>query len=412
MTINEKLLREYANIGVVMGVNLQKGQTLIVNTSVEGKELARLVVEEAYKVGAKEVIVNWNDDLISRMHYENQDLETLCEVPEYLVSQKVEPLRNGAAVLHLISEVPGIMAGIDAEKISKTMIARQTKLKEASQLTMSNKVRWSILGVPNEAWAKKVFPELALEEAVQKLWDLIFYTTYVSEQGNAIAKWEEHNKALFARMNTLNEYNFKSLHFKNEEGTDLEIALIKDHIWCGGSEEAVDGVMFNANMPTEEIFTMPYKFGVNGKVVSTKPLNYNGVLISRFELTFEDGKVIAYRADDNQETLGQLIEFDEGSDYIGEVALVPFHSPISQSNVLFYNTLYDENASCHLALGRAYPINVKGGVDMSQEELNKIGSNDSMTHVDFMFGSSSMSIVGTTYDGREIPVFEQGDFVF
>ncbi len=412
MNINENKLREYANIAVVMGVNLQKGQTLIVNTSVEGKELARLVVEEAYKVGAKEVIVNWNDDLISRMHYENQAVETLCEVPDYIVAQKVEPLRNGAAILHLVSDVPGILAGIDSEKISQTMIARQTKLKEASELTMANKVRWSIVGVPNAAWAKKVFPQLEEQEAMEKLWDLVFYTTHINGDGKAMEAWEKHNKELFDRMTKLNDYNFKSLHFKNDEGTDLTIELVKNHIWCGGSEEAADGVYFNANMPTEEIFTMPYKYGVKGKVVSTKPLNYNGVLISRFELTFEEGKVIAYRADDNQDTLGQLIEFDDGSDYIGEVALVPFHSPISQSNVLFYNTLYDENASCHLALGRAYPINVKDGVDMSQEELNKAGSNDSMTHVDFMFGSESMNIVGITQKGEEVQVFENGDFVF
>ena len=412
MKINEKLLREYANIGIVVGVNLQKGQTLIVNATIDGKDLARLVVEEAYRLGAKEVIVNWVDHAINRLNLEHQSIETLCNIPDYVVAQKVEPLKEGAAILHLSSEYPGIMAGIDAQKISKSMMAKQTKLKEASELTMSNKVRWSILGVPNTIWAKKVFPTLSEDEALEKLWELVLSTTYVSDEHNALQKWEEHNLALSKRMHALNDYNFKSLHFTSEEGTNLTIELIKDHLWCGGSEEAYDGVMFNANMPTEEIFTMPYKYGVYGKVVSTKPLSYNGVVISRFELTFDEGKVIAYRADDNQETLGQLINFDEGSDYIGEVALVPFHSPISQSNILFYNTLYDENASCHLALGRAYPINVKGGVDMNQEELNKIGSNDSMTHVDFMFGSASMNIVGTTYDGKEIEVFKNGDFVF
>lgn len=410
--MNDHLLRKYARLGVVMGVNLQKGQILIVNTSVEGKDLARMVVEEAYKLGAKEVIVNWNDDLISRMHYEHQDVETLCNIPDWMVEQKVNPLKAGAAILHLISDVPGVLAGIDADKISKAMIASQTKYKEISEMTMSNKARWSILGVPNAQWAKKVFPDLEEKEAIEMLWEKILFTTHVSEDNDPIEDWKLHNASLRKRMDILNSFNFKSLHFTNDEGTDLTIELVKNHIWCGGSEYAQDGIEFNANMPTEEIFCMPYKYGVNGKVVSTKPLNYNGTLISRFELTFSEGEVIAYKADDNIDTLTSLINFDEGSRYIGEVALVPYHSPISESNILFYNTLYDENASCHLALGRAYPINVKGGVDMSQDELNKFGSNDSMTHVDFMFGSSSMKITGSTYDGQIIPVFENGDFVF
>ena len=410
--MNEKVLRKYAQLGVVMGVNLQKGQTLIVNTSVEAKDFTRMVVEEAYKAGADKVIVNWNDDYISRMHYENQSVETLCTIPDYIVDSRVQPLKEGAAILHLISDVPGIMAGIETEKIAKASIARQQRLKEANEITMSNKARWSILGVPNVAWAEKVFPELKGEEAVEKLWEAILATTYVSEDNDPIAEWKKHNSELRKRMDILNRFNFKALHFENEEGTDITIELVKNHIWCGGSEPAYDGVEFNANMPTEEIFCMPYKYGVNGKVVSTKPLNYNGTLISRFELTFKDGEVIAYKADDNVETLTSLIQFDEGSRYIGEVALVPYHSPISMSGILFYNTLYDENASCHLALGRAYPSNVQGGVDMSQEELNAIGSNDSMTHVDFMFGSSSMKVVGITHDGNEIAVFENGDFVF
>lgn len=410
--MKDNLLRKYAKLGVVMGVNLQEGQTLIVNTSVEGKELARMVVEEAYRVGAKEVIVNWNDDLISRMHYEHQDVETLCNIPNWMVEQKVNPLKEGAAILHLVSDIPGILAGIDSDKITKSMIARQTKFKEASEITMANKARWSILGVPNKQWAKKVFPDFAEDVAVEKLWEKILFATLVSEDNDPIADWKKHNHELRKRMDILNSFNFKSLHFKNDEGTDLTIKLVDNHIWCGGSEFAQDGVEFNANMPTEEIFCMPYKYGVDGKVVSTKPLNYNGTLISRFELTFEEGEVIAYKADDNIDTLTSLINFDEGSRYIGEVALVPFHSPISQSNTLFYNTLYDENASCHLALGRAYPINVQGGTEMSQEQLDKIGSNNSMEHVDFMFGSSSMDITGLTYDNQEIPVFKDGDFVF
>lgn len=410
--ISENRLRKYAKLGVVMGVNLQKGQTLVVNSSVDNKDFTRLVVDEAYKAGAKKVIINWNDDFISRMHYENQDVETLCTIEDYQVEEKVKPLREGGAVLSLASGVPGILAGIPAEKIGKASIARQKAFKESSELTMANKARWSVVGVPNKTWAEKVFPALKGEEAIEMLWEKILDTCYVQEDNDPVQEWEKHNTDLMKRTSILNDFNFKSLHFKNDEGTDVTIELVENHIWAGGCEKAVDGVIFNPNMPTEEIFCMPYKYGVNGTVVSTKPLNYNGALISKFTLHFEKGEVIAYKAEDNLDSLRSLIEFDEGSRFIGEVALVEYGSPISQSNILFYNTLYDENASCHLALGQAYPMNVKGGTEMSQEELKKAGANDSMTHVDFMFGSASMKITGLTYDGKEVPVFENGNFVF
>jgi len=410
--ISENRLRKYARLGVVMGVNLQKNQTLIVNTSVEGKDMARLVVEEAYKAGAKEVIVNWSDDYISRMHYENQSEEILTNIPSWMIEQKVNPFKEGACTISLMSQVPGILAGISSSKIGKANIARQKAFREASEYTMSNRARWSVIGIPNKDWAKKVFPDLDEDEAVELLWEKVLGTCYVHEDNDPVEEWNIHNKALMRRSEILNNYNFKSLHFENEEGTDLTIELVENHIWAGGCEKAVDGVIFNPNMPTEEIFSMPYKYGVNGKVVSTKPLNYNGTLISKFELHFEKGEVIAFKADDHLDALKTLIEFDEGSRYIGEVALVEHGSPISQSNILFYNTLYDENASCHLALGRAYPMNVKGGTTMSQEELNKVGANDSMTHVDFMFGSSSMKVTGLTYDGKEVIIFIDGNFVF
>lgn len=410
--MNETILRKYAKLGVVMGANVQKGQALIINTSVEAVEITRYAVEEAYKAGASEVIVNWGDDLISRMHYENQSVEALCDVPDWMVEQKVAKLREGAAILHIISDTPGIMGGIDAHKISESMKVRGEKFKEAREITMANKSQWSIIAIPNARWAKQVFPELSEEEAITKLWDSILYAVHVNEDNDPIEKWKAHNKALSVREKILNDYNFKAMHFKNELGTDVTIELVKDHIWAGGSELNVNGVEFNPNMPTEEIFSMPYKYGVNGSVVTTKPLDYNGTLIHEFKLTFKDGKVVEYSASNDYDTLKSLIEFDEGSSYIGEVALVPYSSPISMSNVLFYNTLFDENASCHLALGRAYPMNVKGGTEMSQEQLNEAGSNHSMTHVDFMFGSKCMSITGIQEDGTQVPVFEKGDFTF
>ncbi len=410
--ISEKTLRNYARLSVVMGANVQKGQILVVNADIDTMDLTRLVVEEAYKVGASKVIVNWSDDLINRMHFEHQTVESLTDIPDWMVEQKVSPLRDGAAILHIISEVPGILSGIDAEKISKAMLARSIRFKEASDRTMADKNQWSIVAAPNTRWAKQVFPELEEEEAVDKLWEKILYAVQVTEDNDPVEVWKKHNHDLQKRQDMLNDYNFKSLHFKNRKGTDLTVELVNNHIWSGGSEFSQDGIEFTPNMPTEEIFCMPYKYGVNGTVVTTKPLDYNGTIIKEFTLTFKEGKVVEYHASNNEEVLKSLIEFDEGSSFIGEVALVPYSSPISLSNLLFYNILFDENASCHLALGRAYPMNVKGGTAMSEEELEQIGSNNSNTHVDFMFGDNEMTVIGTTHDGTEVLVLKNGDFVF
>lgn len=410
--MNHIILEKYAKLAVVMGVNVQKGQTLIVNAPVNTRDLVEVVVKEAYEVGSKEVIVNFYDDKISRLHYEYQDIENLKNVPDYIVEQKTAPLRDGACVLHIISEIPEVMAGIDPKKMQEASIARQIALKEANEITMASKVQWSIVGYPNIDWARKVFPNEIDEIAMHKLTDAILDSVQVLEDNDSIKHWEQHDADLRKYVNLLNDYNFKSLHFKNSLGTNLRVDLVNNHLWAGGDEETPKGVLFNANMPTEEVFTMPYKYGVNGIVHSTKPLSYNGSLITNFSLTFENGKVVGYQAVENEDVLRSLIELDEGSCYLGEVALVPYHSPISMSNILFYNTLYDENASCHLALGRAYPMNVKGGVDMNQEELDAAGSNNSMTHVDFMFGNEDMEIIGITQDEDEIQVFKNGDFSF
>ncbi len=409
--MNEQILRNYAQLCVKAGVNIQEGQTLVVNASIEANDLTRFVVEEAYKAKAGKVIVNYTDDLVSRMHYEYQSVEDLCDIRDWMQQQKIEPLREGAATLHIISETPGVLNGIDAKKISEAMKVRQSKFKEASEITMANKVQWSIAAYPNVRWAKQVFPELSDEAAMEALWKAILDSVKVDEESDSIALWQQHNQTFAEKKEKLNAYNFTSLHFSNAKGTDLHVGLVERHIWAGGDEETINGIRFNPNMPTEEIFTMPHKFNVHGRVVTTKPLDYNGTLIEEFTLDFKDGAVVDYSASNDYDTLKSLIEFDEGSKYIGEVALVPYNSPISMSNILFYNTLFDENASCHLALGRAYPMNVEGGTSMSQEQLDKVGSNNSMTHVDFMFGSEDMRIVGTTQSKEEVVVFEQGRYV-
>lgn len=412
--MNATILKKYAQLAIRKGVNLQKGQTLIINADIDAVAMARACVEEAYAVGAKEVVVFYIDDVNSRQKYLHADEETLCTIRDWQIHSKLDYLKEGACILHIISEIPGIFKDVDANKIAKARLAGAKANQEAQAYTMMNKTQWCIIAAPNEEWAMQVFPEFedAREAAVEELWERILYAVHVREDNDPIAEWNELADNFTRRIQILNEHKFKKLHFTNSLGTDLMVELPELHVWAGGSEKTIAGIEFNPNMPTEEIFTMPKKTGVNGKVVASKPLNYNGNMIEDFWIRFENGKAVAFDAVNGKNTLSELIAFDEGSCYLGEVALVPDASPISQSGILFLNTLFDENASCHLALGDAYPMNIKGGVDMSEEELQQAGANHSMTHVDFMFGSDDMHIEGIKEDGSRIPVFENGNFVF
>jgi len=409
---NINLLRKYAKLAVYSGANLQKGQPLMISANNETKDFVRLIVEEAYLAGASTVTVRWNDEIINHHAFVYETKESLSDVPEYLVQQYNYYIEKGYALIAVHAETPGLMADIDPEKMQAASIARSKALKAWREHTMGNRTQWCVISIPTPEWAKKVFPKQNESQAMDSLWSAILEAVRVREDNDPVADWEQHGNRLHHNNETLNQFNFKSLHFKNNLGTDLVVELVQDHLWAGGNEVSTQGVPFNANMPTEENFCMPYKFGVNGKVVASKPLNYNGKLIKDFWMEFKEGKVVAYDAKEEKDALKSLIEFDEGSCYLGEVALVNYDSPISNSGILYMNTLFDENASCHLALGRAYPMNVKGGHDMSQEELDKIGSNNSMEHEDFMFGSKDMSIVGTTQDGQQIVVFKDGNFAF
>lgn len=406
-------LQKYAELAIRKGVNLQEGQTLIINTSVEAVDMTRLCVQEAYKAGAKEVVVFYKDDYVDKEHYLHQDEATLCEVHPWQIDAKMDYLKEGACLLHIISTIPGVLKDVDAAKISKQRLAMAQAGKEMQKYTMMNKTQWCIVAVPNAEWAAQVFPEFeGSEAAVDELMDRILSAVHVEADNDPIDEWTKLGENFTKREDILNGHDFHALHFENSLGTDLTVELVEHHIWAGGSEKTVGGVEFNPNMPTEEIFTMPKRTGVHGKVVASKPLDYNGTLIKNFSFTFKDGKVIEFDAEEGKETLAQLVNFDEGSCYLGEVALVPYDSPISKSGILFYNTLFDENASCHLALGDAYPMNVKGGIDMSEEELKEAGANHSMTHVDFMFGSQDMKITGICKDQSEVKIFENGNFVF
>lgn len=410
--MNTDIIRKYAKLVVCKGVNVQKGQILLINADIAAVEMTRACVEEAYLAGAKEVIVNYADDYVSRSHYQYQDVDTLTNVRQFQVDSKLDYFKEGACILHLISEVPGIFNGLDAEKISKRQFAYSKAMKEIHEYTMTSRTQWCIAAVPNEEWAMQVFDDCEDEDAaVELLWEQILNAVHVREDNDPVAEWIDLGHKFHERCEVLNNYNFSSVHFKNELGTDLVVGLVKNHIWSGGSELTPEGIEFNANMPTEEIFTMPQRDGVNGTVYASKPLLYNGELIEDFWFTFKDGKVIEFDAEKGKAALSQLIAFDEGSCYLGEVALVPYESPISKSNILFLNTLFDENASCHLALGDAYPTCVKGGGDMNEDELKTAGANHSMTHVDFMFGTKDMSVTGIRENGEEIPVFVNGNFV-
>ena len=407
----EILLEKLADLAVKIGANVQKDQIVVVNTPVEAADLARRVTKSAYIAGAKAVFINWRDELSGRYSYEYQTIETLEYIPQFSIDRLRFFVDNGACVISIVSPIPGANKGVDPSKIQAAGIASSKAFNFYREHMMGNRSQWSIIAASNQVWAEKVFPNLKGEEAVEALWDAIFKASRVTEEKDPIEEWNKHNSALINHNQILNDYQFDSLHFKNSLGTDLTIKLVDNHIWSGGQEKATNGVIFNPNIPTEENFTMPHKFGVNGKVVATKPLDYQGNLIEDFWLEFKDGKVVDFDAKKERDTLKNLIEFDPGSSYLGEVALISHNSPISQANILFFNTLFDENASCHLALGRAYPMNIKGGTEMKVEELEKLGYNNSMSHSDFMFGSSDMNIVGTTKDGKEIQIFKDGNFV-
>lgn len=408
--INE-LLNEYAKLAVEVGVNIQPGQILAINAPIVAKDLVEMITKRAYEVGAGRVMINWQDDFSSKLFYEYATEERLKEVPEYMVERLKYIVDNNGAVLSITSPNPEMFKDLDPKKIAIASNASATKTKFYSEHMMASRTQWSIIAYPNEAWAHKVFPDLDVKEAVEKLLEAILYTSRVDGKNDTVTNWKNHIHNLDEHNLILNKYNFKSLHFRNSLGTDLDIELVKDHIWAGGGELSGSGVFFVPNIPTEETFTMPHNQKINGTVVSTKPLNVRGKVIPSFKLTFKDGKVIDFEATEEYDTLKTLLETDEGSKSLGEVALVSYDSPISNLNILFYNTLFDENASCHLALGNAYSMNIKGGTKMTEEELKKYGYNVSNIHVDFMFGSRDMEIVGTTYDGRQIPIFRKGNFI-
>ncbi|MCA0970847.1 aminopeptidase [Halobacillus litoralis] len=408
---NREKLEKYAELALKVGVNLQEDQKLVLNAPIEGAPFVRILAEKAYTMGAKDVHILWADDALTRMKYEHADQDTLSVVPEWQQKQFTEFAEDGAAVLSIMSSNPDLLKGIDAGKVAGANKARAEAMMSFRKYMMSDRIPWSIISIPTPAWAQKIFPEDSEEEAVEKLWEQIFSIVRVDRE-NPVKAWDEHNETLTMARTYLNEKQYSKLIYK-APGTDLIVELPENHIWKGGRRPIASGnedIPFNPNMPTEEVFTAPHKYGVNGRVSSTKPLVYNGNMIDRFSLTFKDGQVVDFAAEEGEETLKHLLETDEGSKRLGELALVPHESPISQSGLIFYNTLFDENASCHLALGKAYPNNVSGGSDMDEKELDRHGVNDSLSHVDFMMGSAELDIDGVLEDGMVEPVMREGSW--
>jgi aminopeptidase len=411
MTTFQENLQKYAELAVKVGVNVQKGQILVVNSSIEAAEFVRLVVKCAYEVGAKDVVVNWNDDTVSRLKYDLAPDETFNEYPKWRASETIDLAEKGAAFMSIVSSSPDLLKGVKTQRIANFQKAAGQALEKYRQFIQSDKVSWTVIAAPSKAWAQKVFPDAGSPEAsVEKLWEAIFKATR-SDVENPVQAWQEHDASLHKKVAYLNEKRYKKLQY-TAPGTDLTVGLPVGHLWVGAGSTNEQNHEFMANMPTEEVFTVPQKDAVDGYVSSTKPLSYGGNIIDEFTVTFENGRIVNVKAKEGEEILTHLVETDEGSHYLGEVALVPHNSPISQSSVLFFNTLFDENASNHFAIGSAYAFCIEGGKKMSKEELEKHGLNQSITHVDFMVGSSEMNIDGIKEDGTTEPIFRNGDWAF
>ncbi|WP_155593505.1 aminopeptidase [Lysinibacillus cavernae] len=409
LSFNTKLLK-YAELAVKVGVNIQKGQYLYISCSTDNLKLAQIITKIAYENGAKQVFVDLSDDELVRARYEGAPKDSFDFFPPWKVQEREWLAEHGAAFLSISSQNPDLLKGIERDRIMAFQKASGQALSNYYQWLQADKFSWSVIAAPSKAWASKVFPHLPEEQQMDALWEAIFAATRIDVE-HSVDAWLAHDKELHSKADYLNNKQYKSLHY-TAPGTDLTIELPAHHLWTGGSSVNTQGQAFMANMPTEEIFAAPLKTGVNGYVTSTKPLSYGGNIIDNFTLTFKDGRIVDVKAEQGQEILASLIETDEGAHYLGEIALVPHKSPISQSNLLFYNTLFDENASNHLAIGSAYAFCIEGGKEMTSEELSAHGLNQSLTHVDFMIGSNKMNIDGITHDDQKDPIFRDGNWAF
>lgn len=406
--LKDQTLKNYAKLILKIGVNLQKGQGLEIACPVEKKEVALNFTEVAYEMGASIVRIRWGCEEIDRLNYEKADINALTDIPKWFVDSKNDLVKKGFCYVAISAENPSAFKDVLPERLTALSTAKSKALKGFSDAVMTNAIRWCVVSVPTYEWAKQIFPnsknpEEELSLAIEKTMRL--------NCDNPLSAWEEHINTLDKRAKFLTDSNFEYLHFTSSNGTNLKVGLAKNHLWLSAKERAKDGIDFVANMPTEEIFTAPDRLNVEGVVKSSKPLIHNGQIIDGFSLTFKKGKVVDYSAKQGYYTLKGLIETDDGTTRIGEVALIGKNSPVSNCGILFYNTLFDENASCHLALGKGYPTTVKEGDTLSKKELKELGVNDSIEHVDFMIGTFDTDIVGVKENGEKVQIFKDGDWV-
>ena len=411
--MNQHFLQLYADFIVKVGVNVRPRQNFIVRCPVTMPDFAHACVRAGYEAGAKTVVVRWEDDKLTRLNMEMADEKDLTAMKPYELRSYLDYAEDpdGCCTLAIHAEDPEALAGLDAGKLNRVSLARRTFLKPWQEYTMNDRVQWCVAAVPAPSWAAKVFPELPVEEAVEKLWQVIFDVCRVST-GDPVTAWQEHVAKTKARRDQLNAWNLDHVHIVSSNGTDLTVGLADDATWEGASSKTDGGIEFIANVPTEEVFCAPHRERVNGTVYGTKPYVYNGQLIEGWNVTFKDGKVVEHGAEKNASLLAELLSTDENSNRIGEVAFVPASSPINRSGVLFFNTLFDENAACHIAFGAGYPTNIKGGSAMTRAQLMEKGLNDSAIHEDVMIGAPDTHITGTTKDGQEVTIFVNGEWAF
>ena len=408
--MKKAVLRKYAKLTAKVGANVQKGQTVLIYASVDQEELVAMIMEECYKLGAKEVFVEWNSDKVAKLAYQKESVEVLSTVHPWVIEKQKFYNKELPAMIYIDSDDPDGLKGVDQAKLAQIQRNRYPILKPYRD-ERDNKYQWVIIGAPSVAWAKKVFPDLSKRKAMEKLWEAILLTSRVTE--DPIKAWNEHNADLEKRTNYLNSLDIDFLHYESSNGTNFKVWLSNNIKWEAGGERTLgSNIFFNPNIPTEECFTSPIKGKAEGLVVASKPLSYHGQLIEDFSIRFENGKAVEVHAAKNQKLLEEMIAMDEGAPYLGECALVPYDSPINNLGILFFNTLYDENCCCHLALGMGFTNLVKDYQNYTNEQLHEMGINDSSIHVDFMIGSKDLNITAHLKDGSEVKIFKNGNWAF
>ena len=407
--MKKSVLRAYARLIAESGVNVQKGQEVFITAELDQPEFVAMVVEECYRRKAKKVVVDWNYQPLTKLHVRHQSLTTMSTLDNYEEARWQHYVDTIPCRIYLLSEDPDGLRGVDQEKMAKAQQKKYPIIKGYRD-QIENKYQWCIAAVPGVKWAKKLFPELRASQAVEKLWEAILHTSRVDD--DPVAAWDVHNKDLKARCDYLNSLGIRELQYHASNGTDLRVGMIPEAQFCGGGETSLQGIFFNPNIPTEECFISPKRGVAEGIVYSSKPLSYQGQLIDRFWIRFHEGKAVEWGAEENEALLTKLITMDEGSAYLGECALVPFNSPINETGILFYNTLFDENACCHLALGMGFADTIRDFEHKTLDECRALGVNDSMIHEDFMIGTADLSIDAVCENGRTVPLFRDGTWAF